>query len=133
MKILCNLTLGPGNTVDFALSVGEDEDGILCVAMLGEMLTTTTSTTGGRCVVGSGYWMIADPHDAEEIAECAKWLQVHYLQMEIGDVPSQEFDSRLIRIADVLWALGEVIDLDELAADIAADIAAEQGLEASHG
>ena len=109
MRILCNLTLGPGNTTDFALSVGEDEDGTICVAMIGELSATyMTSASGGSSVkVGSGYWVLSDAFDAEEVTECAKWLQEHYSLLQVGETVPPAMWHHLARIADVLYGLGE--------------------------
>lgn len=110
MRILLNITMSrlnpDGSTPElpsFALSVGEDEDGIIVVGLIGSIPTSSPSGDGEVWHVGGGYYELLDPHDAEEVADACRMIAP--MEWSRGDAMSKALAYELRRIADVLYAM----------------------------
>jgi hypothetical protein len=102
MKILLNLLLGMPESPPAALSIGEEE-GCLCVALIGSLPTSYLTDEGKVWSIQSGYVELIDMHDIEEIGDAVNSIHAIKGSASIGAELPEALAYEVRRIADVLY------------------------------
>ncbi len=106
MKILLNIQLGTADATTAVLSIGEEE-GCLCIALLGSLPTSYLTDEGNLWHIQSGYAELIDMHDCEEVGDAVNCIAAIQGSASMGSELPEALAYELRRIADVLYALWE--------------------------